>query len=76
MLEQNGDVVTRHVPNTRRLILEPHILEYVEAGSEISTDEHGSYTGLNRLRYKHDSVTHSIGEYVDGNCHINNIEGF
>ena len=76
MLERAGDVMTRVVPNVRRATLEPHIVENVEAGSAISSDELRSYNKLSRLGYNHRSVNHSADEWVRGDTHVNSIEGF
>lgn len=37
------------------------------------TDEHGGYRKLPR---RHQAVTHSLGEYVDGDAHTQGIESF
>ena len=26
--------------------------------------------------YEHETVNHGAGEYVDGDCHVNGVEGF
>lgn len=42
----------------------------------MKTDEYRAYNSLKTLGYKHDKVDHGKGEYVKGNTHTNNIEGF
>ena len=76
MLERDGDVMARVVPNVRKQTLQPIIAENVEIGSEVHTDELRSYSGLGKAGYDHDTVNHSAGEYVSGDCHVNGIEGF
>ena len=76
MLEREGDVMTRVVPNVRKKTLYPHILEKVRKGSEISSDELASYRGLAKKGYAHRAVNHSAGEYVRGDVHVNSLEGF
>ncbi len=39
------------------------------------TDEFLAYKGLGR-EFKHFTVNHGIGEYVNGNAHTNTAEGF
>ena len=39
------------------------------------TDEWRSYNGL-CLLYGHQVISHSMGEYVNGTCHTNTLEGF
>ncbi|HEV2467879.1 MAG TPA: IS1595 family transposase [Candidatus Sulfotelmatobacter sp.] len=50
--------------------------ERVLPESVIFTDEHHSYTGLDKMGYTHQRIQHSQGVYVLGNVHTNTIEGF
>jgi hypothetical protein len=55
--------------------LQRAVVENVEAGAIVMTDEHRGYTGLGST-YRHRSVNHSAGEYVRWfYIHINNLEG-
>ena len=76
MAEREGDVMTKVVPDVRKETLQPIIKENVEKGSTIHTDELRSYTGLAKAGYEHETVNHGAGEYVDGDCHVNSMEGF
>lgn len=76
MLERGGEVITRVVPNVRRHSLMPHVLTHVKRGSRVATDELKSYAVLPEEGYKHGTVIHSRGIYVDGPVHVNSIEGF
>ncbi len=76
MLERGGDVMMKVVPNVRKKTLQPIIKANVEAGSTIHTDELKSYGGLSKAGYEHETVNHGAGEYVDGECHVNGMEGF
>ena len=76
MMERDGEVVTRVVPNVKRKTLEAHILENIKAGSRISTDELKSYAALARHGYKHGAVNHSADEWVNGDTHVNSLEGY
>ena len=40
------------------------------------TDEHQSYKEIGREFISHDSVNHSLDEYVRGSVHTNTVEGF
>ena len=42
----------------------------------VHTDELKSYNGLSKAGFEHETVNHGAGEYVDGDCHVNGIEGF
>ena len=76
MLERNGEVMTKVVPNVKKHTLLQHVYENVEQGSTVHTDELRSYNGLNRIGYRHETVNHGIGQYVDKGSHVNSIEGF
>lgn len=76
MLERGGDVMTRVVPDTSRKTLEKHILQNIEKGTTISSDEWRAYRGLRKLGYPHGSVNHSAEEWVNGPHHTNSLEGF
>lgn len=76
MLEKDGDIVTKVVPNVKAKTLKPLIHENVEKGTEIQTDELKSYCGLDKQGYSHNTVNHSDEQYVDGDTHVNSIEGY
>jgi len=76
MLEKDGDIMTKVVPNVRRNTLQSIIEDNVEKGSEIHTDELRSYNGLAGKGYSHKTVNHGAGEYVKGKTTVNNIEAF
>ena len=76
MLERDGDVMANVVQNVRMKTLQPIIEESVVAGSTVHTDELKSYNGLSKAGFEHETVNHSAGEYVDGDSHVNGIEGF
>jgi len=78
MLENNGDVMTKVIPDRKEFTLFPHIGENVKAGTEIHTDEHKGYVNLgDEKAYTHKTVNHSKEEYVgkDGQT-TNSVEGF
>lgn len=76
MLERQGDVMTRVVPNARRKTLEPEILANVRKGATVSTDEWIAYKNLGKWGYKHGAVDHSAEQWVFGAHHTNGLEGF
>ncbi len=76
MLERDGDIMTKVVPNVRKKTLQPIIKENVVKGATVHTDELKSYNGLKQTGYEHETVNHGAGEYVDGDCHVNGLEGF
>ena len=76
MLERDGDVMAKVVPNVRKKTLHTIIKENVEKGSTVNSDELASYNGLDKAGFEHETVNHGAGQYVDGDCHVNGIEGF
>jgi transposase len=76
MVEREGEVITRVVPNVKGETLFPIIKDYVAQGSTISTDEFRSYRGLRKLGFRHGAVNHSRMQWVRGDVHTNTIEGF
>ena len=76
MLERDGDVMANVVPNVRQKTLQPIIKENVVKDSTVHTDELKSYSGLSKAGFEHETVNHGAGQYVDGDSHVNGIEGF
>lgn len=76
MMQRDGDVMTHVVHDVKRKTLHPIINANVETGSTISTDELRSYNGLDQSGYVHNTVNHGIGEYANGNTHVNGMEGY
>lgn len=76
MIERNGSVVGKVVPNVRRITLEPVIVKEVAPCAIISTDELYTYKSLPRLGFKHGTVEHGAKQYVNGIHHVNSVEGF
>jgi len=77
MMERDGDVMVKVVPNVRRSTLQPIIEANVVKGSMVDTDELKSYKGLSEAGYDHGAVNHSAGEYVaEDGATVNGIENF
>ena len=73
MRERDGRVFAKPIESTGAAVLKREVLEMVEEGAAIYTDEFPSYTGLEGI-YDHGFVKHKVGEYVNGNVHTNGIE--
>ncbi len=76
MMQRDGDVMTKVVPNVKRKTLAPIISENVAEGSDVHTDELRSYAHLGNDGYNHNTVQHGAGQYVNGNTHVNSMEGY
>ena len=75
VLQRDGKIKAQKVKNVQGKTLLNIISQHVEKGSEIMTDEWKSYNKLSK-KFKHLTIDHSKGEYVNGKCHTNTIEGF
>ena len=76
MVERNGDIITRVIPDSKTKTLMPHIVEHIEQGSTVSSDEFNVYKNLPKFGYEHGFVKHNIEQWKDGIHHTNTIEGF
>jgi transposase-like protein len=74
MRERGGRVVAMVVPDTSIDTIQNEIHGRVEAGSTIYTDEAGSYSDLDGLFFRHETVNHSAGEFARGSVSTNGIE--
>ena len=54
--------------------LKDFVYSRAEPGTTVYTDEATAYKGLTGVN--HESVKHSVGEYVDGQAHTNGLESF
>jgi len=75
MLERDGNLITKVVPNTQKDTLEPIISVNIKKGSEVYTDEWHAYRDLDQ-QFNHQIVNHSISQYVNKNVSTNSIECF
>ncbi len=62
------------IEKTDRETLQGEVRSRVELGSELFTDEHSGYTGLDE-EYKHQVINHAEA-YVQGHVYTNGIENF
>lgn len=81
LAERGGRIRAKVVPNAKTISLRPIVLENVERGSTISTDELRSYGLLTKDGYRHGTVNHGRKEYARYVCksvtfHVNTCEGF
>jgi transposase-like protein len=75
--DANGKVRAKKVPNVKSKELKKFIIANIAKGATMVTDEAPGYKGLVKHGYTHESVNHSVGEYVNlGKFHTNGIENF
>jgi transposase-like protein len=73
MRERKGDTKAFSIPDTTKMTLQSAIQDGVIVGSTVYTDDSNSYLGLS-ANYIHETVCHSVGEYVNGMAYTNGIE--
>jgi transposase-like protein len=83
MIQRQGEVVLKMLPNVKQVTIAPIIKDIVGAGTLIYTDEYSIYASLSEWGYEHKTVCHSAGKYArdedgDGFCevHVNTMEWF
>ncbi len=67
-----GRVSAAVVERTDSATLKPFVRSRIAQEADVYIDEHGAYQGLPN----HETVAHSVGEYVRGQAHTNGIESF
>jgi transposase len=77
MVERNGRVRARIIPDVKARTLLPAIDATVSKDAVVHTDDLASYRGLGKMGYAQFTVAHSEKVYVTGDgIHTNSIEGF
>ena len=67
-----NQVTARVVESTDRETLQGFVKAHTRSGAKVYTDEAHAYDGLPN----HETVKHSVGEYVRGMAHTNGVESF
>ena len=76
MVERNGRVHSRVVPDVAASTLKSAIKELVDDQARIMTDENAAYRGIHQhFAGGHDTVQHTAKEYARGDVNTNTIEG-
>lgn len=68
---ETGQIVSQVAEETTAPELQGFVHEHTRPGAQVYTDEAPAYNGLRRY---HESVRHSVKEYVRGQAHTNGIE--
>ena len=70
---ETGQAVAGAVESTDKNTLQGFVADHAETGAKVYTDEARAYTGL---PFDHETVQHSVSEFVNGMAHTNGIESF
>ena len=73
MRERGGRTKAKVITNTDVITIHASVHENIEGGSEIHTDEHSAYQGLDHY-YTHEVVNHGAGEYSRNGITTNSME--
>jgi transposase-like protein len=74
LVERGGSVRSHHVATVSVKNLAPILNEQLHAKTNVMSDGGGARVGS--MFASHQTVNHSIGEYVRGDVHTNTIEGY
>lgn len=74
MRERGGRTKASIIANSSANVLHAAVFANVEVGSQLHTDEHGGYLGLDGLFFDHETINHGAGEYVRDGVTTNSIE--
>lgn len=74
LLERDGTVKVKHIPDNKRTTVHAEIKANVEPGSTVHTDALLSYDKMPQ-EFIHEVIDHAVA-YVRGNVHTNGLENF
>ena len=72
---ETNQVIAEVVEKTDAETLQGFVLDNALFGTTLYTDEHKAYSGLGYV-YDHETVKHSVSEYVNEQAHTNGMESF
>jgi transposase-like protein len=76
LVERGGMIRSFHIPNVTARMLHPILARHAHSDSRFMSDELGIYTSIGWNFASHQTVTHSLKEYVRGDVHTNTMEGY
>ena len=74
MRERGGNTKAFTIETNDLPTIQQAIHDNVEVGSTLYTDEHGSYSGIGGLFFRHQTVNHGAGVFGRGPVNTNSIE--
>ena len=74
MRERGGRTKGVKLASTDAQAIQDVIVQNVEVGSTLHTDEHGAYRDMGGLFFSHESINHSAGEYSRDGVTTNGVE--
>jgi len=75
VMQRGGELRAKQMPDTSTVNVGRNVLKNVEFGSTLYTDEWYAYNHMAHW-FKHKFIKHNEQKYVDGDTHVNSLEGF
>ena len=72
---KRGQIAAEVVPDTRQETLQEFVEYHTKKGGTLYSDDAQAYDNMGWID-KHESVRHSVGEYVRKQAHVNGMESF
>ena len=73
--QRGGKIILKVVPDRTRVTLHEFVGDAVDDEAEaVHTDDWARYDGIGDDNTRHETVNHSIGEYVRGDVHTDSVE--
>jgi transposase-like protein len=76
LVERGGNVRTFHVAHADKDTVSKIVVDNISRESRLHTDESRLYLGADMHFASHETVKHSVGEYVRDDVHTNSAEGY
>lgn len=76
LVKRGGEARSFHVDRATKVGVTKIVSENIAKESHLHTDESYLYFSANELVSKHETVTHTAGEYVRGDVTTNTVEGY
>jgi transposase len=76
VVERDGPTSARIVPESNAVNLVGHVVDKVELGTLVMTDESNKYNSIKAWGYVHETVKHTDKEFSCGHVHVNSVEAF
>jgi transposase-like protein len=76
LVERGGRSRSFHVPAVNAETLRTVLTQEIHPNTKIYTDDSGLYRQMKKFFKSHDSVNHTLKEYVRGDVHTNTIENY
>lgn len=74
MRQREGNTVAMTVEAEDKETIKSAVKAHVKPGSTVYTDDHKGYNAIKGMPFNHETVKHSVKEFVNGMAHTNGME--